>query len=489
MYRIHPKIKIGLLALLSCGLSSCLLGPDFHSPKAPETDSYTAGKSPTKTVSTPAAGKGGKAQHFVVGEDIPAKWWYLFHSEALNDLIKTGIANSPNLASAQAVLRQAQETLIAQIGTSFYPALSAQMIAERESFPTTSFGINSPSRVFNLFNPSLNVSYTLDVFGGARREVEALRAQVDYEGYELIASYLTLTSNIVTLAVTVASYEEQIKATRELVKLQDDELKILKKQLQLGGASGIDVLSQETQVAQTRATLPPLEQNYQKTQHALSVLVGTLPSNNVLPHFDLNKIYLPEHLPVSLPSALVRQRPDVKASEALLHVASAQIGVATANLYPQITLTGSYGWSSNVPNAMFTSTFATWNYIGTVTQPIFNGGALRAKKREAIAAYEQAAAQYRQTVLQAFQNVADTLRALENDAKALQAQSLAERTARKNLNITLRQYRLGGVNYLSLLAAERQYQQSQISRIQAQAARYTDTVALFQALGGGWWNG
>jgi NodT family efflux transporter outer membrane factor (OMF) lipoprotein len=489
MYRNHLKIKMCLIALLSCSVSSCLVGPDFHSPKAPETDRYTSGKTPTKTVSTPAAGKGGKPQHFVVGEDIPGKWWYLFHSEALNGLITAGIANSPNLAAAQAVLRQAQEALIAQIGTSFYPALSAQMVGERQSFANASFGVSTPSRVFNLFNPTLNVSYTLDVFGGQRREVEALRAQVDYQGYELLASYLTLTSNIVTLAVSVASYEEQIKSTRALIKLQDGELNILKKQLQLGGVSGIDVLTQETQVAQTRATLPPLEQSYAQTQHALSVLVGTLPSNNVLPIFDLNTLHLPQHLPVSLPSALVRQRPDVQAAEALLHVASAQVGVATANLYPQITLTGSYGWAANVPHSMFTSTFATWNYIGTMAQPIFNGGALRAKKREAIAAYEQADAQYRQTVLQAFQNVADTLRALENDAKSLQAQSLAERTARKNLTITLRQYRLGGVNYLSLLTAERQYQQSQISRIQAQAARYTDTVALFQALGGGWWNG
>ena len=406
----------------------------------------------------------------------------------LNNLVTTGLANSPNVAAAKAALLEAQENLNAQIDTSFYPSISGQLSGERERSSGASFGSTSPSSVFNLYNASINVSYTLDAFGGARRQVEALRAQTDYEWYELEAADLALTSNIVTTAITIASLRAQIQTTEELIKLQQDQLVIVQKQFQLGGASSADVFSQQSRVAATQATLPPLQQTLAKNFHALAVLVGELPSESQLPNFDLNKLSLPTQLPISVPSLLVRQRPDIRASEELLHEASAQVGVATANLYPQITLTGSYGGQSVELPTLLSPINAAWNYGGSLLQPIYNAGSLLAKKRAAVDAYNQAAAQYKQTVLQGFQNVADTLRALENDAKTLRAQEQAEMSAHKTLILTEGQFRLGGVSYLSLLNAQRQYQQARINRIQAQAARYTDTAALFQALGGGWWN-
>jgi len=477
-----------LITLFYLQLVGCMLGPDFKSPKPPQTKRYTATPLPAKTASLRSAGQAGQAQSFAMGQDLPADWWTLFHSKELNQLIQQGLENSPNLAAAQAALVQAREAVNVQVGSTLYPALSAQMSATRQKFSDETFGINNGNNpIFNLFNPSLSISYTLDTFGAARRQIEALRAQVDYQTYLLQASYLTLTSNIATTAITAASFRAQIEATRQLIDLQAKTLGIIQRQFRLGGAAGADVLTQKTALAQTRASLPPLEQNLAKSLHVLAVLIGTLPSEARLPLLRLEQLHLPKRLPLRLPSVLAKQRPDIQASEALLHAASAQIGVATANLYPQLTLSGNYGWESDVASSLFKPHTLAWAFGGQILQPVFNGGALMAKKRQAIAAYEQAEAQYRQTVLQAFQNVADTLRAIENDAEAFRAQREAELAAQNSLRLTQQQYHLGGVSYLSLLTAQRQYQSTQIGRIQAQASRYNDTVALFQALGGGWW--
>ena len=469
-------------------LTGCMVGPDYRSPEAPQVKSYTSPHLPLKTTTVPSMGAAGKAQYLAAGQDLPAEWWFLFHSQAINSLVVQGLDNSPNLAAAEAVLRQAQENLYAQTGSLMYPALSAQVAASRQKFSDSSLGISNRASLFNLYNPTFNISYTLDVFGNSRRQLEALAAQVDYQAFQLEAAYLTLTTNIVTTAINAASFHEQIEATKELIKIQGNTLTILKKQYQLGGASAADMLTQETQVAQLRATLPPLEQSYSQALHALAVLIGTFPEDKSLPQIELSCLDLPQQLPLSVPSILAKQRPDIRASEALLHVASAKVGVATANLYPQITLNGTYGWESNTLPALFSPVSVMWNYGSQITQPIFNGGALRAYKRAAVAAFEQANAQYRQTVLQAFRNVADTLRAIHNDALTFQAEREAELAAKRSLRLIQQQFHLGGVSYLSLLNAQRQYQQTKINRIQAQAARYTDTVALFQALGGGWWN-
>lgn len=479
--------KLIMIVLVCATISGCMVGPNFHSPASPKVQRYTEVPLPDKTASTKGMGSAGKSQYFVEGKNISGQWWRLFHSHDINALIDAGIANSPTLTAAYAALRQAQENFNAQVGNSMLPAFDAQLGAQRQLFPGASLSESSLSNIFNVFNANVNVSYNLDIFGGARRQIEALMAQVDYQQFQLIGAYLTLTSNIVTTAVTIASLQAQIDATKALIRAQQGQLDILRDQLRLGGIAETNVLTQQTLVAQTMATLPTLEKNLSINKHALAALVGTFP-DRPMPVIRLKDLKLPETIPVSFPSNIVRQRPDVRASEALLHVASAQVGVATANLFPQITLTGSYGWQAGAPATLFATTTNFWSIATQITQPVFHGGALRAQRRAAIAAFDQSYANYRQTVLLAFQNVADSLRAIETDARAFKAQRAAELAAYKSLQLNQQQYQLGGVSYLSLLTAQQQYQQTVLSRIQAQAARYTDTAALFQALGGGWWN-
>jgi NodT family efflux transporter outer membrane factor (OMF) lipoprotein len=487
--RVVPALNAQVLvAALLCALSfaGCTVGPDFHKPEAPNVNTYTPAPLPEKTSTAPVAG--GESQRFVFGEEIPNQWWTLFHSDALDRLIRTSIEKSPTLEAAQAALRQARENLVAQTGVILFPAVDAQGSATREKFSGAAFGQPGQGTLLTLYNASVNVSYTLDIFGGGRRELEALRALVDYRSFQLEGAYITLTSNIVTAAVKEASLRSQIRATRDIIYAQKKQLEVVGQQFRLGGVSITDVLAQKAQLAQTRATLPPLEKELGQTGHLLAVLTGALPSEADLPEFMLDDLRLPQELPVSLPSLLVRQRPDIRASEALLHQASAQVGVATANLFPQINLTGNYGSETTRLGKLFDRGTSVWNLSAGLLQPLFHGGELTAKRRAAKAAYDQAAAQYRETVLLAFQNVADVLRALDSDAVALTAQAEAEAAAADTLTLTEKQFQLGAVSYLSLLNAERQYQQARILRIQAQALRFADTAALFQALGGGWWN-
>jgi len=482
------RLRISIVSVIAgVAVAGCAVGPDFRRPEAPNTDKYMPTALPQETAAAP--GIAGTAQRFVDGQDIPAQWWTLFHSEELDQLVRQALTGSPTLEAAQATLRQAQENLRAQRGALLAPAIDLNVSGNRERASGAAFGQpNIPGGVFNLYNTSVSVSYTLDIFGGYRRQLEALQSQVNYQNFQLEGTYLTLTSNIVTTAVKQASLRAQIQATQDILTAQEKQLEVVEHQFQVGGVSGSDVLAQRTQLAQTRATLPPLERDLAQTGHQLAVLAGKLPSEAALPAFTLEVLQLPQELPVSLPSLLARQRPDIRASEALLHQASAQIGVATANLYPQITLTGSYGSQANRSGDLFSSGASIWNLGASLLQPLFHGGALTARRRAAVASYDQAAAQYRVTVLQAFQNVADTLRALEADARTLNAQAEAESLARDTLDLARKQFELGAVSYLSLLDSQRQYQQVRINLIQAQAARYADTAALFQALGGGWWN-
>ncbi len=486
-----------ILGIFACILASgCIVGPNFHEPPYPVTDRYTETPIPKKTAS--ALGPGGQSQKLITARDIPAEWWALFHSPSLNRLVVQGIDNNPNLQAALAALREAEQNLRAGEGQLF-PAVSLAASATRQRFSLAQFGApqtattqkgtsQSTSTIFTLYNAAVNVSYTLDIWGGIRRQIEALRAQVDYQRYQWDAADLMLTGNIVTTAITEASLRGQIAATLSLIHEQRQLLRVVRQQFKLGGASGATVLTQATQLSQTIATLPPLQKNLAKNRDALAALVGSLPSQSALPKFYLEELKLPTQIPLTLPSELVCQRPDIQASEALLHAASAQIGVATANLLPQITLNASYGWTATSLAHFFSNQNNIWSLGSQLTQPIFQGGTLIARRRSAIAAFDQAAAQYRQTVLVAFQNVADALNALEIDARALRAQAAAEDAARANFIVARNQYKLGGVSYLVLLNAEVQYQQTRINRIQAEAARYTDTAALFQALGGGWWH-
>jgi len=342
---------------------------------------------------------------------------------------------------------------------------------------------------FTLYNVSVGITYALDVSGGARRELESLRSQVDYERFLVEGAYLTIAANIVTTAMNEAALRAEISATKEIIQAQEKQLEVVERQFQLGAVAKTDVLAQRSQLAQTRATLPPLEKALSQTRHLLAVLAGKLPSEAAtLPEFSIAGFELPQEVPVSLPSSLVRQRPDIRAAESLMHAASAQIGVATAALLPQINLTGSFGSEASTSKALFRSSAGVWSLGAGLVQPLFHGGELTARRRAAIAAYDSAAAQYRTTVLQAFQNVADVLRALEADAQALKARAEAEAAASELFDMAQKQFQLGAVNYLSLLNAQREEQVARLGLIQAQTLRFTDTAALFQALGGGWWN-
>jgi NodT family efflux transporter outer membrane factor (OMF) lipoprotein len=466
-------------------LGGCMVGPDFERPAAPTDTGYTPEPLVTRTASVNT--RGGEAQHFMPERDIPGDWWTLFRSPPLNRLIEDSLRANPDLDAAQAALRQAQENLYAGRGALF-PQANVSFQAEKERFSGAEFGQPNTHAVFGLVTPTLNISYAPDVFGGTRRQIESLAAQADNQRFQLEATYLTLTSNVVVAAVQEASLRGQIDATQAIIRDQEQSLNLVHERFNLGGASQADVLTQEAQVAQTRATLPPLQKQLAQTRDQLTALAGQLPAHEVSQTFALDSMRLPQDLPLSLPSQLVEQRPDVRAAEAQMHSASAEIGVATANQLPQFSITGSLGTASNSFTNMFGPSTGIWTIAGGVVQTLFDAGTLLHKKRAAVAAFEQTAAQYRSTVIKACQNVADTLRALQSDADALVAQAAAERAALASLSLARTQYQLGAIDYLTLLNAQRTWQQARINLVQAEANRYADTAALFQALGGGWWH-
>jgi len=422
------------------------------------------------------------------GMDIPAQWWTLFHSPSLNLLVERALKANPNLEAAQATLRQAQENVYAAEGVLF-PAVNANGSALREKYNGAQFGQpGTPGPLFTLYNASVNVSYGIDLFGAARRTLESLEAQKEFERFQLEGAYLTLTSNVVTTAVQEASLRAQITATREIIDVESQQLDMLQHQLSVGVVSLSSVLAQQTVLAQTRANLPLLEKQLALIRNQLAALAGYFPSEDGGEAFDLEMLQLPQDLPVSLSSRLVEQRPDIRAAESLLHSASAKVGVATANMFPQFTISGSVGTVATSAGSLFSSGSAVWSVGANLTQPLFNGGMLQHQRRAAVAAYDGAAAQYRSTVLSAFQDVANVLDALQFDAGILQAQMQAGQSAADSLDIARKQYQIGAASYLALLNAQQAYQQTRIALVQARASRYADTAALFQSLGGGWWN-
>ncbi len=462
------------------------VGPNYKPPATPQAQRYTESPPGAQTASADTAA--GAAQRYAPGGEIPADWWDLFRSEALRKLVRMAIADSPTLDAARAALVQAQENLNAAYSV-LYPGVDAAAGARRQRVTGASFGLpNSPPNLFTLYNASVSVSYAIDLAGGARRELEALLSQIDYQRLQLEAAYLSLTGNVVTAAVQEASLRAQIRATLEIAEAQKQILNVVEKQFDLGAVPRAEVLAQRAQLAQTRATLAPLEKALAQTRNALTALVGRFPDGAGLPESELAQMELPQELPLSLPSELARQRPDIRTAEALLHQASAGIGVAEAAKYPQLTLSAAYGSAATRTADLFSGPSTIWNLGANLLQPIFHAGKFAAQKRAAVAAYDQALAQYRQTVLGAFRNVADVLEALEGDARALSAQAEAEASARESLELARAQFELGAVSHLVLLNAERQADQAKIGLVQAQAARFADTAALYQALGGGWWH-
>jgi NodT family efflux transporter outer membrane factor (OMF) lipoprotein len=475
-----PIIKLAVVTAVAVLVTGCAVGPDFQKPAPPAVKGYTAEPLPARPSST-------DAQQFVEGRDIPAQWWTLFHSPALNQLVEQSLKANPNLQAAQATLRQAQENVYAAEGTLF-PSVNANGSVVREKSNGAQNGQRFPGSLFTLYNASVSVSYGIDLFGIARRGLESVEAQQEFERFQLEGAYLTLTSNVVTTAVQEASLRAQIAATREIIDAEAQQLDMLQKQYSVGAVSQSSVLAQQTALAQTRASMPQLEKQLTQIRNQLGALAGYFPSENGAAEFDLEMLQLPQELPVSLPSKLVEQRPDIRAAESQLHAASAKIGVATASMLPQLTLSANAGSVANSAGDLFSTGSGIWSVGAGLLQPIFRGGTLLHQKRAAVAAYDAAAAQYRSVVLSAFKDVANVLDALQSDTRIFEAQTAAAQSAADSLDITRKQYQIGAASYLALLNAQRAYQQTRIALAQARATRYADTAALFQSLGGGWWN-
>ena len=470
------SIAVGLLA-------GCTVGPYYHSPAPPSVPTYTPDNQPAATASSPGAE--GSSQQISTTADIPAQWWRLFRSPELDRLVREALANSPTLAQASARLKEAQEEANARTGQTKYPNVSASISAQREQVDLAAFGVPFPSPPpFGLLNGSVAVSYALDLFGANRRLIESLNAQAEYQKWQLQGARLMLAGNVVAAVIRQAQLGAQIELTQQMLALQQQQLGITERRVQAGGLASYNVSQQRTLVEQTRALIPPLEQQLDIVNHQLAVLIGESPTEAHIDAIALNQLHLPEELPLTLPSSLVRQRPDIRAAESLLHQASANVGVATAALYPQITLSGSAG----LLGTSFTSGGDIWNFGAALAQPIFNGGALRAEKRKAVAAYEEAGANYQQVVLLAFEQVADSLRAIDHDAQTLQARTEAAGQAELTFHTASQRYDAGGISQLAVLDAQRQYLQTALDRVNSAASRYSDSAALFQALGGGWWN-
>jgi NodT family efflux transporter outer membrane factor (OMF) lipoprotein len=480
------SLRIAAVAL-AASVSACAVGPDFKRPASPAATGY--GGAPSQGETSSVEGTAGEAQRFVAGMDVPAEWWTLFQSPALSRLVEAALKGNPNVDSAKAALRQAHELYIAQ-RASYFPTIQGGFSADRSEYATNSISnpTVSPSSIYSLYTAQLSLSYSPDIFGGTRRLVEAAKAQEDNSRYQLEATYLTLSSNVVVTAVQEASLRGQIAATERLLELQHQLTESVRGQQALGTASELDLLSQQSAEAQTAASLPPLQKQLGQARDALTALLGRLPSEEPEESFNLDELTLPRDLPVSLPSQLVAQRPDVRAAEENLHAASAQAGVALANMLPQFTIDGDIGSAALKLGQLFTPGNGFWDVGASLTQTLFDAGALLHKRRAADAALDEAGAQYRAAVILACQNVADTLRALKADADALKASAEADRAARVTLDLARAQYQLGAISLVAVLNSEQTYQQAQLAMVQAQGNRYSDTAGLFQALGGGWWN-
>jgi len=479
-------VLLGIASLAAFLMAGCAVGPNFKPPAAPPVANYTS--QPLSATVTTTNVPGGEAQHFANGGDIASDWWTLFHSPPLNKLIQLSLSNNPDLKAAQAALSVARENVLAQRGV-YYPAVTGGFSATRQKQAGTLAPVpNSNTFQYNLFTPQVSVSYSPDVFGLNRRTMEAVKAQEQAIRFQMIATYTTLTANVVVTAIQAAATQAQIDATRQLVVLNSNMLQILRYQYLKGYAGRLDVVAQESQLAQVNASLPPLLKQSAQLRDLLAVLAGGFPNQAPLEKFELSDLRLPVEIPVSLPSQLVAQRPDVLQAEANLHAATAQIGIALANRLPNLTLTADAGSTALSFDKLFSSGTGFWGLGAAAMAPLFQGGQLLHQERAAKAACVAAAEQYRSTVLTAFQNVADTLTALAQDAEGLQAAATAADDARETLALSQRQWQDGYISYLALLSAEQAWQQARINLVQAQASRYADTTALFQALGGGWWH-
>jgi NodT family efflux transporter outer membrane factor (OMF) lipoprotein len=482
------KSRLGALPILAFAilLAGCAVGPDFVPPAAPEIDRYTKEPLAQHTSSSPVPD--GQSQRFSSGRDIPQEWWSLFKSPRLNALMAQALQNNPNLQAAIATLRANKEAVYAQEGK-FFPQVQYNFNPTRNQTAASLAPIPaSGANIYNLYTNQVIVGYTFDVWGLNRRTVESLRALADTQRFEVEAAYLALTANIAVAVINEASLRGQIDATNQLISINTKMLDILKRQFNTGYAGRNELALQEAALAQVLATLPPLRKALQQNRDQISALAGVYTSQEPRETFKLDDLKLPLDLPVSLPSQLIEQRPDIRASQEQLHSASAQVGVATANMLPSFTISANAGYMNTVLTGLLSPTNAFWTLAGNATQTIFDGGTLLHNLRGAQATYDAAAWSYKSTVVSAVQNVTDSLRAIQNDADALKAAQAYERAAKISFDLAQQQMQTGYANILILLTAQQTYLQSVIQVVQARAARLSDTAALFQSLGGGWWN-
>ena len=471
-------LKVGLLPAFMM-LTSCMVGPDFIKPKAPAVERYTQDFLPNETMIAD-----GLMQHFELGAKVNADWWRLFNSTQLNILVSKALANNLTLQSAQANLRQSQANLQAGYGV-FFPQVDAGFTSVRQQFSPARFGNNSASSIFNLYTFSTTVSYTLDVFGGERRNVESLEAQKDLQRYTEQGTYLTLTGNIINAVIAKAAYQAEVETTEQWLALLQKKIKLTETQVSAGTVSYQAVVSLRSQLALVAATLPALKQKLNQTEHLQANLVGLTPADWQSPTIKLADLTLPLNIPVSLPSELVHQRPDILAAEAQLHSDSAKIGVATAGLFPNISLSGSFGYNNQSLLDLFMSKGNIWSMAANFAQPLFHGGTLWFGRKAAIATHEKSLAIYQQTVVSAFTQVADALSALQHDAEMVAAQQQSLEAADDALRLVTANYQAGLVNTQQVLIIESQRLQAKLAYLSAIAQRYQDTVAFFVALGGG----
>ncbi len=490
-----------LAAAVPLMAGGCAVGPTFHRPAAPAGAAYTSAPLPPQTAAASVAA--GDAQRFLSGHDVAFEWWREFGSTALDARVAQALRANPSVAAAQAALRAAQELVYAQRGY-FYPTVGVGYAFERQQIEgnvatTQAPGVqgngenlvpSGPAQplIYNLHTAQLTVGYTPDVFGGNRRKVESLEAQADVQRFELEATYVTLASNVVAASVEEAATRAQLAASKEIVTLGERALEVTDTKYARGYASALDVAAAQAQLAAARALLPPLERQLTETLDLLRVLLGRLPNADLGAPLELEALHLPRELPLSLPAKLIEQRPDVRAAEEQMRSANAEVGVAAAAMFPQFTIDAAAGGAANEFDWMFRDGGPFWSLIAGVTQPLFAGGTLLHTRRAAEQALQQAAAQYRETVLAAYQNVADTLAAVLADARALESAAGAEEAARSTLDLTREQQREGFADPLTELAAHVAERQAMLALVQVQAMRFGDTAALYQALGGGWWN-
>jgi len=472
--RLAPSLArraTAVAALLS--LSACAVGPNYHRPAL-----------------SPAAGVGAAAEQpqLVAGMDLPEAWWSVFRSADLDALVAQALKNNPTIEAAQAALRSAREQVRAQRGA-YFPTVGVSLQPSRQSIaPNLSSPLENNADIYNLSTTQLSISYVPDLFGANRRAVESLVAQQDQQRFELEAARLTLASNVVLAAIQDALLRAQIEDTQAIVADQRQTLASFQRQYQLGQASQADLAAQQALLAQSEASLPPLEKQFRVNQDLLAALVGRTPAQPVEVRFGFKALTLPDRLPLSLPAQIVEHRPDVRIAEAQLHAASAEIGVAEAARWPNLNIGVAAGSAALALTPSFNKAADFWSVAATLTQPVFDGGTLLHRERAAKAVYDQAAAQYQGTVVGAFQNTADVLHALATDADAERAAEASEAASTRSLDIAKRQFGLGDLSRLAVLSAEQTEAQAQLALLQARANRYDDVVALFQALGGGWWN-